>query len=190
MSHIVGHIPSNHSCLNTSQIYLTIVIWPHINLICPPWPLSLSRLVRHVPSVDLLIIHMHLRNPTLCRWSCPSWQRLLEIHSHLRPLLPQQWRRRGEDERRQRLYRRKLMALQVPRRRRQQHLSSRRRTILMNCRTLKKLRSISAKPPLRILCHHWSPTHGEILFAQLGMRFRSHLLMFIFHWLMVMTLFG
>ena len=37
-----------------------------------------------------------------------------------------------------------------------------------------KLRSVSANPPLRVLCHHWSPTYGEILFARLGMRFRSH----------------
>jgi hypothetical protein len=85
------------------------------------------------------------------------------------------------------VYRRKLMALQVPRRRRQQHLPSRRRTILLNCQTLKTLLSISTKPPLRVLCHHWSPTHGEILFAQLGMRFRSHPLMFIFCQLTVMT---
>jgi len=46
------------------------------------------------------------------------------------------------------------------------------------------------KAPLRVLCHHWSPTHGEILFAQLGMRFRSHPLMCIFRQLTVMTLFG
>ena len=79
------------------------------------------------------------------------------------------------------MYWQKLMALQVPRRRIQQHQPSRgRRRILLNCPTSTKVHhSISARPPLRVLCHHWSPTQGEILFAKLGMRFRSHPLMFI-----------
>ena len=89
---------------------------------------------------------------------------------------------------------RKLMALQVllPRRRRQQHLPSRRiRRILLNCPTSKKVhQSISARPPLRVLCHHWSPTQGKILFAQPGMRFRGHLLMFILVMIHLSPLFG
>jgi hypothetical protein len=74
----------------------------------------------------------------------------------------------------------------------QQHLPSRqRRRILLNCPTSMKVhRLISARPPLRVLSHHWSPTQGEILFAQLGKRFRSHPLMFILVMIHSSPLFG
>ena len=33
---------------------------------------------------------------------------------------------------------------------------------------------INVKPSPRVLCHCWSPTHGEMLFGQLGLCFHNH----------------
>ena len=135
------------------------------------YELSVLKYISFLKHTCTSIIHLIIIRQPCCCCSCPAWQKLLEIHSHLHHHRPQ-WRRRGEEERRQREYLpwRKLLAL-LATRRRTQHLPSRRITILLNCQTLKKLPSISAKAPLRILCHRWSPIHGEMLFAWLGMHF-------------------
>ena len=39
---------------------------------------------------------------------------------------------------------------------------------------------INVKPPLRVLCHCLSPTHGEMLFGQLGLHFHNHPQTFMF----------